>query len=248
VTNKANDIEVPVVLDPKFPQFPSPELALVEPDGLLALGGNLSPDTLVHAYRCGIFPWYEQHQPILWWSPGQRAVIYPDQIHLSRSLCKTLRRGNYEITTDQAFSEVIDRCSTRSDSGETSWITNEMIAAYTRLFDLGIAHSIECWMDGELAGGLYGVQTGQIFCGESMFSRRRDGSKIALAHLANTMKKRGFGLIDCQIGNPHLYSLGAVLIDRTVFLEILERGAGSKISWPADYISAKLFAYPTGQQ
>lgn len=211
---------------------------------MLAGGGNLKPATLLKAYRTGIFPWYESHQPILWWSPNPRAVIYPDQVHLSRSLRKALRRGNYQITTDQTFAEVISGCARRGKPECGTWITADMAYAYARLHEAGFAHSVECWMDGELAGGLYGVAVGRIFCGESMFSRRADASKIAFAHLARGLQHAGFSLIDCQLGNDHLYSLGAVLIDRDRFLDLLKHNTESVSQWPGQQISARVISCP----
>lgn len=229
-------------LDPVRVQFPDPRGALEEPNGLLAAGGNLNPETLIDAYRSGIFPWYEQDQPILWWSPAPRAVMYPDRIHISRSLRKTLRQGHYNITTDTAFAEVISACAQRGAPDQGTWITADMINAYCRLHQLGYAHSVECWMDGELAGGLYGVAVGAVFCGESMFSRRTDASKIALVHLASSLREAGFVLIDCQVGNAHLFSLGATMIEREDFLNILGEQADARINWPESRISASLFA------
>ncbi|RLA43295.1 MAG: leucyl/phenylalanyl-tRNA--protein transferase [Gammaproteobacteria bacterium] len=238
----ADSVDELAVLDTHQPIFPDPRQALVEPNGLLAVGGNLEPETLIKAYRAGIFPWFERHQPILWWSPNPRAVIYPEQLHLSRSLRKILRRGDYEVTTDCAFTEVIQACSARGNKEEGTWITDEMIAAYSRLFDRGVAHSVEYWHDGALAGGLYGIAAGRVFCGESMFSQSPNASKIALAHLANALQHSGFLLIDCQIGNDHLASLGAVSIDREQFLDLLNNNIEARISWPAKEISAKLFS------
>ncbi len=229
------------LLDANEVVFPDPAQALSEPDGLLAAGGNLKPETLVRAYRSGIFPWYEEHQPVLWWSPNPRAVIFPDQLHISKSLRKTLRAGRYEITTDRAFPQVIGACSGQRHYSEGTWITRAMIEAYTQLFNRGIAHSVECWMDGELAGGLYGVAVGGVFCGESMFSQRSNASKIALAHLTKALHNSGFSLIDCQVGNDHLFSLGAVLIDRSEFLALLKTHRDTKIIWPEETISARLF-------
>lgn len=223
--------------------FPDPRQALSEPDGLLAVGGNLHSDTLIKAYSSGIFPWYEEGQPPLWWSPNPRAVIFPDRLHISKSLRKKLRAGGYEISTDRAFSEVIRACAGQRRHSDGTWITAAMIQAYTGLFERGIAHSVECWMDGQLVGGLYGVATGGVFCGESMFSRRPDASKIALAHLAGALNDSGFALIDCQIGNDHLFSLGAILIDRGEFLDLLQDNLESKIIWPGENISAKLFTH-----
>ncbi len=229
------------LLDPDKVVFPNPRQALSEPDGLLAAGGNLHPDTLIKAYSLGIFPWYEQSQPLLWWSPNPRAVIFPDQLHISKSLRKTLRANRYKISTDRAFREVIRACAGKRHYSDGTWITEAMIQAYINLFERGVAHSVECWIDGQLAGGLYGVATGGVFCGESMFSWRPNASKIALAHLVRALHDKGFALIDCQVGNEHLFSLGAVMIDRGEFLDLLQSNTESKIIWPVENISAKLF-------
>ena len=233
-------------LDPQHPVFPDPATALDYPDGLLAAGGNLSVDTLLKAYRQGIFPWYEQGQPILWWSPNPRAVIFPEQIHISKSLAKTLRRGGYRVTTDQAFAAVIKACAEPRPEhldrpGENhTWISAEMIAAYIRLFEAGHAHSVEYWLDDQLCGGLYGLAIGNVFCGESMFSRASNASKIAFSHLAKGLEEAGFVLIDCQIENEHLNSLGAQNMAREDFCAILEEAAQLTIDWPASLISTKV--------
>ena len=228
------------LLDPDQAVFPDPGQALTEPNGLLAVGGNLLPETLISAYRSGIFPWFEAHQPLLWWSPDPRAIIYPDQLHISKSLRKKLRAGDYQITTDRAFDQVIRACAARRNTDDGTWITEDMIQAYIALFEHGHAHSVEYWVNGELAGGLYGVSVGRVFCGESMFSQHSDASKIALAHLANALQKCGFALIDCQIGNDHLFSLGAIMIDRAEFLDLLRDNVEPEIVWPVASISAKL--------
>ena len=233
-------------LDPLYPVFPDPNTALDYPDGLLAAGGNLSVDTLLSAYRQGIFPWYEQGQPILWWSPTPRAMIVPEQIHISKSLAKTLRRGGYRVTTDQAFESVIKACAEprpeHLDSpGENhTWISAEMIAAYIRLFEAGHAHSVEYWLDDQLCGGLYGLAIGNIFCGESMFSRASNASKIAFSHLAKGLEEAGFVLIDCQIENEHLNSLGAQNMAREDFIAILKAASDITINWPVQLISTKV--------
>lgn len=201
--------------------LPPPARALREPNGLLAIGGSLDADTLLAAYRLGIFPWYSPGQPLLWWSPDPRAVIRPENFHASRSLQRTLRRDAWRITVDRAFTAVIHACAAprRADSG--TWLTPEMIDAYLDLYRLGHAHSLECWRDGRLAGGVYGVAVGRVFCGESMFSRVTDGSKIALYALCRRLRRWGYRLLDCQIENPHLTTLGAELIPRAVFCEML---------------------------
>ncbi|MET0987514.1 MAG: leucyl/phenylalanyl-tRNA--protein transferase [Steroidobacteraceae bacterium] len=197
--------------------FPPVERALKEPSGLLAAGGDLSPARLLAAYRRGIFPWYSAGQPILWWSPDPRAVLYPQTLKISRSLAKTLRNRGYEMRIDTAFDTVIRACgSTRLRPGGT-WLSPEMTAAYQRLHELGYAHSIETWRDGRLAGGLYGVALGRMFFGESMFSTERDASKVALKRLCDECMRRDVSLIDCQMETPHLMSLGASLMTRAEF-------------------------------
>ncbi len=201
--------------------FPSPEQALTEPNGLLAIGGDLSVERLKLAYANGIFPWYSDDQPILWWSPDPRCVLFPERIHISRSLRKKLRQGNYQITIDQAFSEVIRECAAPRAKQDGTWITSEIETAYIRLHQLGLAHSFECWQDGELVGGLYGIAMGRCFFGESMFSRATDASKITFVHLAGQLKAWDYAIIDCQVENPHLISLGAESISRDRFLSML---------------------------
>lgn len=205
--------------------FLSVDSALTEPtgpNGLLAAGGDLSPPRLLEAYTHGIFPWYSPGEPILWWSPDPRMVLFPKEIKLSRSLTKTLRKAAYSIRLDTAFSSVISACAHKLRSGQSgTWITNEMIAAYEQLHHLGYAHSVETWIDGELAGGLYGVAIGRAFYGESMFSQVRDASKIAFAHLCAYLNQQEFGIIDCQMETAHLTSLGARLIARSDFVATL---------------------------
>jgi leucyl/phenylalanyl-tRNA--protein transferase len=211
-------------LDPATNSFPPVEQALVEPNGLLAAGGDLSATRLIEAYRRGIFPWYESPQPILWWSPSPRMVLFPGQVHVSRSLQKRLKRQEYQLTFDRAFGQVIEYCSrVNRDGQEDTWIGGEMVAAYQQLYELGYAHSVETWYEGELVGGLYGIAIGRVFFGESMFSLRSDASKVAFVHLARQLQNWGFSLIDCQVTNPHLISLGAEEIDRDHFLGIIEQ-------------------------
>lgn len=200
-------------------QFPDPRRALDDPDGLVAAGGDLSPERLVYAYRHGIFPWYEDDQPILWWSPDPRAVFKPGGVRASRSLRRILRRGTFRCTADRAFEAVIDACAEpRSGDGGT-WITRQMRNAYLTLHDLGVAHSVECWNGQRLAGGLYGVAIGQMFFGESMFTRESNASKVALCTLSNWLAQWNYGLIDCQMPTEHLASLGAVHLPRAQFLD-----------------------------
>jgi leucyl/phenylalanyl-tRNA--protein transferase len=200
--------------------FPDVEAALIEPDGLLAAGGSLRPPRLLAAYRRGIFPWYNEGEPILWWCPSQRAVIFPERIHISHSLQKAMRKQPFAITRNQAFRDVVLGCSAPRKRSRSTWITPAMLEAYCVLFQLGYAHSIECWQNGELAGGIYGVQLSRIFFGESMFSRVANASKIALITLA---QQPDVALIDCQMPNEHLASLGMVSIPRLAFLQLLEQ-------------------------
>ena len=205
--------------------FPDPALALSDPDGLLAVGGDLSPARLLNAYRHGIFPWYHGDQPILWWSPDPRAVLIPADMHMSRSLRRRHARGGFEVSFDAAFAEVMSACAgPRAGQPEGgTWISPAMQAAYGELHRLGHAHSIEIWMEGELVGGLYGIGIGRVFFGESMFSRKTDASKLALACLAKQLDAWGYALIDCQVHSAHLESLGSILIPRRDFLALLER-------------------------
>lgn len=224
-----HDINGPYWLEPDSDpaRFPAPEYALLEPDGLLAAGGDLSPARLLNAYRQGIFPWYSEGEPILWWSPNPRAVLFIDQLNISRSLAKTLRREPFRVSLDTAFEQVVSACSESrvgKDGTESgTWINEEMKQAYLTLHRIGFAHSVECWERDELVGGLYGVSMGKVFFGESMFMRRTDASKIALAHLVQQLRAWNFSLIDCQVHSNHLASLGAVDIPRDAFLNLLDR-------------------------
>lgn len=202
--------------DPESP-FPAIERALVEPQGLLAVGGDLSPTRLINAYRQGIFPWYSDDQPILWWSPAPRCVIYPHAVHVSRRLRRRYNQGQFSLTVDQSFSEVIEACAEPRPDDAGTWITKEMKAAYIRLHKMGIAHSVEIRIDDELVGGIYGLSLGRMFFGESMFSKREDASKIALVSLCRQLREWGFVLLDCQVANPHLLSMGAEEISRQDF-------------------------------
>ncbi len=202
--------------------FPPVTQALRSPNGLLAAGGDLSAARLVEAYRRGIFPWFSEGEPILWWSPDPRMVLFPGEFKLSHSLRKTLRKGNHEVRMDTAFEQVMRACAAPREDSLGTWIHEEMIGAYCELHRLGYAHSIETWMGGQLAGGLYGIALGRMFYGESMFSRRTDASKIALAHLAAQLKRWDFGMIDCQMNTPHLASLGAREIPRKEFIARLQ--------------------------
>ena len=201
--------------------FPPVEQALHDPNGLLAAGADLSLDRLVSAYRRGIFPWYSEGQPVLWWSPDPRMVLYPREIIMSRSLRKRLRRRDYEIRADACFAAVMRACAAPREGQAGTWITEDMLQAYTTLHAAGIAHSVETWIGGELAGGLYGVAIGGMFFGESMFTRATDASKLAFVHLTRQLERWSFGLIDCQMATAHLASLGAREIPRARFLRTL---------------------------
>ena len=220
------------VLDDKAPEFPHPNSAAEEFDGLLAVGGNLDPTTLLAAYRQGIFPWYQDDDPILWWSPAQRCVLEPSEIHISNSLRRCLRRQNYQITINKAFDRVIEACAAPRDKDAGTWIVPSMIRAYNQLHQLGHAHSVEVWIDKQLVGGIYGLVVGAIFCGESMFSQCTNGSKIAMAHLCHWLQDGGFTFLDCQISNPHLMRMGAKEIVREAFLGELEAGLDHQFNWP----------------
>ncbi|CAG0997100.1 Leucyl/phenylalanyl-tRNA--protein transferase [Methylophilaceae bacterium] len=202
--------------------FPPIDHALEEPNGLLAIGGDLSVERLLGAYAQGIFPWFSEGQPILWWSPGPRMVLYPEELKISRSLARRLKRRDYEIRADTAFRQVMQACARAPRPGQDgTWITEPMIDAYTRLHEAGYAHSTETWIDGKLAGGVYGIAIGRMFYGESMFHETANASKIAFVHLVHDLKARGFGLIDCQMKTAHLASLGAREIARKDFLQQL---------------------------
>ena len=230
------------------PVFPPLDTALAEPNGLLAAGGNLDPQRLLAAYRRGIFPWYSAGEPILWWSPDPRMVLVPGELKISRSLAKTLRNADYEVRLDTAFDEVIHACAVKPRDGQPgTWITAEMQQAYRTLHRLGYAHSVETWIGGKLAGGLYGIALGQAFYGESMFSHARDASKIALAHLCAHLKRRGFGIIDCQMETAHLASLGAKPIPRRDFAARLEQlcpRGDPPAPWPAAAIDGHFRRQP----
>lgn len=209
-------------LSSPHPNFPTTSKALDSPNGLLAAGGELSPVWLVEAYRQGIFPWFSDDDPILWWSPDPRMILLPEQFKQRRSLTKRLRHGGFHITLDQHFDQVIQACAAPRGEEAGTWITEEMREAYGLLHALGIAHSIEVHQHGHLVGGLYGVAMGPVFFGESMFSRAPDASKVALAHLARAMREHGGKLIDCQMHTPHLASLGAITVAREAFINYLK--------------------------
>ena len=197
--------------------FPPLAKALRRPNGLLAAGGDLSPQRLLRAYRLGIFPWYSDGEPILWWSPDPRMVLFPGDLNIGRSLRKTLRKNLYRVTADRAFARVVEACSEPRRDQAGTWITREMKQAYRRLHELGVAHSVESWREDELVGGLYGVAQGRVFFGESMFTRAADASKVAFVHLVRQLAAWGFGLIDCQMRTELLASFGAREIPRREF-------------------------------
>jgi leucyl/phenylalanyl-tRNA--protein transferase len=197
--------------------FPPVETALRDPNGLLAMGGDLSLPRLLDAYSRGIFPWFNPDEPILWWSPDPRMVLVPGEVRVTRSLAKRMRNAGFELRVDSAFAEVMQACAAPREGACGTWISPAIVAAYSRLFDEGFAHSIETWHDGMLVGGLYGVAIGRMFYGESMFSRQPDASKVALVRLAQQLQQWDFGLIDCQMETPHLASLGARTLPRAAF-------------------------------
>ncbi|PMR75457.1 leucyl/phenylalanyl-tRNA--protein transferase [Billgrantia endophytica] len=203
--------------------FPPVSQALRDPDGLLAAGGDLTPDWLLAAYRRGIFPWYSDGQPILWWSPNPRMVLFLDELRISRSLAKRLRNGAFQVTYNRAFDAVVEACAAPREGQPGTWITHEMHRAYSALHDLGYARSVEVWREDRLVGGLYGVAMGPVFFGESMFSRERDASKVALVHLGRAMQASNGHLIDCQMHTRHLANLGARDIARSEFIGYLEK-------------------------
>ncbi|SLM62977.1 MULTISPECIES: leucyl/phenylalanyl-tRNA--protein transferase [Dickeya] len=232
-------------LSPFSLAFPNPQTALRDPNGLLAFGGDLSPERLLIAYSQGIFPWFSPPDPILWWSPDPRAVLFPGEFHLSRSMKKCIRRAPYQVTLNHAFSAVIAACASERDEG--TWISDEMVQAYLQLHQTGHAHSVEVWRGQQLVGGLYGIAQGGLFCGESMFSRADNASKFALAAFLSHFTDCGGQLIDCQVLNPHTASLGARELPRRAFLtrlpslQQIRLKAGcwqpQTLTFPPDYLS-----------
>lgn len=225
---------MPVFQLDKTIAFPPPHMA--RQDGLLAIGGDLSPERLLLAYSLGIFPWYGPEQPILWWAPVPRLILEPAELKVSRRLARTIRKQPYEITFDNSFREVITQCAGMRYDAEGTWITREMIESYCRLHEMGYAHSVECRRHGELAGGLYGIALGKVFFGESMFSKNSDSSKIALVYLADRLQTWGFDFIDCQIPSDHLKRLGAREISGEVFFARLQHNVllpGYNGAWQA---------------
>lgn len=205
--------------DDDLTPFPHPQQAMLDPNGLLMAGSNLKPARLIQAYQQGIFPWYSEGEPILWWSPNPRCVIWPDQIKVSRSLGKTIRKQKFTVSYNQAFADVIANCSKPRPGSDGTWITGDMAESYCELARRGVAESVEIWNGDALVGGLYGVIVGRIFVGESMFSKESDASKLALVSLAGCNR---FELIDCQLPTPHLLSMGAECIERSDYLELLK--------------------------
>lgn len=204
-------------------EFPPVEEALTDPDGLLAAGGELSLERLLTAYRNGIFPWYDESQPILWWSPNPRTILYPDQIHQSHSLKKSIRKSDLTITFDRAFEQVLRECAAPRSDDNGTWLLPEMIEAYVNLHKNNHAHSIECWHDDLLVGGIYGVSIGQVFFGESMFSRVSNASKICMIKLGELLQEWNYDLFDCQVQSDHLDRMGTKQISRDQFVQILDR-------------------------
>jgi leucyl/phenylalanyl-tRNA--protein transferase len=223
------------ILNPYQPNqdFPPLNRALTEPDGLLALGGCLSKQRLLNAYRNGIFPWYNADDPILWWSPDPRLVLFPDRLIVSQSLRKLLRKNRYRVTFDTAFTAVMRACAEPRANSAGTWLNEALIEAYSALHADGYAHSVEAWFDGELVGGLYGVSIGQVFFGESMFHKKTDASKVAFVTLVEQLKNWGYQLVDCQVHSAHLVSLGAETIQRRVFSQLLNSYCSSPV-----YLSA----------
>ena len=214
---------LPWLADNAPPQaLPPAQFARDEPNGLLAAGGSLEPDWLLHAYEHGAFPWYNPGEPILWWSPDPRAVLLPDDLRVSRSLRRSVRSGKFEIRADTNFIAVIEGCAAPRADTQDTWITPQMNTAFRRMHALGYAHCFEAWQDDQLVGGLYGIAIGRVFFGESMFSHADNASKVALTHAVGFLRSAGFALIDCQVPSEHLTSLGATAISRDEFLSTLQ--------------------------
>jgi leucyl/phenylalanyl-tRNA--protein transferase len=224
-------------LQTRTPQFPAPDRALREPNGLLAAGGELTPDWLLAAYSLGIFPWFSEGEPILWWSPDPRMVVFPAELRLTRSLLKTLKSGRFEVRCDTAFAQVMRECAAPRDGAAGTWISPQIQAAYCYMHELGWAHSVESWRDNVLVGGLYGLAIGRVFYGESMFHRETDASKVAFAHLTRHLEAQNYAVIDCQMTTAHLASLGGREISRANFVSGLSEWARENVAaarWPAD--------------
>ena len=221
-TGNLSMIEIPW-LDQQL-WFPAVNRALLEPNGLLAVGGDLQPERLLLAYRSGIFPWFDE-LPILWWSPNPRSVLHPAQLHISRSLAKLIRRQKFKVSINYAFEQVISACAGPRQDADGTWITEEMHHAYRRLHQMGWAHSVEAWQQDRLVGGLYGIAMGKLFFGESMFSKANNASKIAFYHLVRYLLDHQFAMIDCQVASAHLNRLGATLISRDQFINTINQYA-----------------------
>jgi leucyl/phenylalanyl-tRNA--protein transferase len=221
--------------------FPPPEFA--SKSGLLALGGDLSCERLLLAYRMGIFPWYAENEPILWWSPDPRFVLFPENLKVSKTMKPVLQRNLFTITCDRSFREVVEACREPRKHQRETWITDEMVRAYCLLHEQGFAHSVEAWLEGELAGGLYGVSLGGCFFGESMFTRVSNASKAAFITLIRTLRQLGFVLIDCQVYTDHLRSLGAEMIPRSLFLDVLRSALGRR-TWQGNWGKMEAFRDP----
>jgi leucyl/phenylalanyl-tRNA---protein transferase len=219
------------LLNPDTSEFQFPPAELASHEGLLAVGGDLRPRRLLEAYRRGIFPWYNEGQPILWWSPDPRAVLFPERLNISRSLRKTLRSKKFRVTMDERFDEVIRACAgpRRHNADSGTWITRAMRDAYCELHRLGYAHSVETWHADRLVGGLYGVALGAAFFGESMFSQMPDASKVALVHAVAQLQRWGYALVDCQLSSPHLERMGAQTIPRDEYLALLRAALGRRV-------------------
>lgn len=215
--------------------FPDPSQALEEPNGLVAVGGDLSPERILAAYHKGIFPWFNPGDPILWWSPNPRTVLFPAALHISKSLRKTLRQAPYRVTFDQCFEVVMRACAEPRRSADGTWISEEMIRAYSDLHARGIAHSVEVWQGEALVGGLYGLALGKIFFGESMFSRADNASKVGFAHLIRQLRVWNFQMVDCQVASAHLFSLGAEEIPREAFLQMLLNFSEQPATYPRSW-------------
>lgn len=229
--------------------FPDVSAALREPDGLLAAGGDLSTDRLLYAYRFGVFPWFDSGQPILWWSPDPRCVLRPESFHLARRLRRSIRTSGFELSVNREFPAVISACAASRVGQRGTWITDEMIHAYSKLHDEGWAHSVEVWHGGELVGGVYGLAIGKAFFGESMFSQVSNASKVAMWSLCRLLHAQQFEILDCQVVSPHLQSLGAIQMPRTEFAALLAcacEPATKLEKWPEERLPAASMLTPTG--
>jgi len=227
--------------DPSW--FPAAELALAEPPGLLAIGGDLAPERLYCAYQQGIFPWFNEDEPVLWWSPDPRAIVLPQDIRQNKSLRKFLKKSEYSVSINLAFERVISGCAEPRADNEGTWILPQMQLGYVQLYKQGKAHSIEVWQDDQLVGGLYGVLVGHCFCGESMFSKQANASKLALLILGKLMAQSNHAFIDCQLPNPYLMSMGATLLSRDVFLKKLRLAV--ETAMPKSTFSPKFIEWRT---